>query len=85
MTEQYMTPWTVVLPKGDAFVYIIDKNDEQVLRLPVANKAKVERIVACVNVCDGIKSSALNAFADFDPAPPVIATTCVTESEGGEL
>lgn len=83
MSDQYMTPWSVVIPEGDSFVYIMDRNDEQVLRLPKASRETVERIVVCVNVCDGIRDSALKAFAEFVPAPVVAAE--VTESEGGEL
>lgn len=83
MSDQYMTPWTIVVPEGDSFVYIMDRNDEQVLRLPKASRETVERIVACVNVCEGIKDSALNAFAEFVPAP--VAPIAVTGSEGGEL
>lgn len=83
MSNQYMTPWRVVQPEGDQFVYIMNCNDEQEIRQPKARRETVERIVACMNVCEGIADSALNAFTDFEPL--AVAQVEVTESEGGEL
>ena len=42
-------PWEFLNPENDAYCYVFDANNEQVLRLPSRSGSIAQHIVACVN------------------------------------
>lgn len=80
-------PWAVIQPDQDQHAYIVDVEDNQVVRMAAAQADAARHIVACVNACNGFSIDQLAAMpAGFLHAMCRVCSTLdgFTESEGGE-
>lgn len=79
-------PWAVIQPDQDQHVYIVDVEDNQVVRLATAQADAARHIVACVNACKGCSTEKLEALpvGFIHSWMAATAALAITESEGGE-
>lgn len=94
-TDDYYLPWEFLHPEDDAYCYVFDGKNEQVIRLPSRNSSIARHIVACVNACQGLRTDFLEELTSNGSTINLevmrrilqkdeLRMTNITESEGGE-
>lgn len=78
-------PWAVIQPETDQHVYIVDAEDNQVVRMAAGQAGTARHIAECVNACAAIKTAITEAEAvQAVTIPAFLRKGSFTESEGGE-